>query len=157
MIFVTVGSIHFDQLVRFVNEAVGQGRIVGETVIQIANGSYEPRHCEYFRVAPGLDSYFQRADLVISSGGITNLEVLERGVRLISVSNPELIDNHQHIFLKAMESRGFILYCRQLAELPALIQTSMLNPPPPPVNGSLFFRKVVEDLEHLSPAPRRRS
>jgi UDP-N-acetylglucosamine transferase subunit ALG13 len=65
MIFVTVGSIFFDELVREVNLAIGEGRITSEVIMQIGyGGSYEPIHCEYFRSSPGLDPYYKRADLL---------------------------------------------------------------------------------------------
>ncbi len=96
MIFVTVGSFFFDELIREVDLDVGEGRIINKVIMQIGyGGSYEPVHCEYFRSSPGLDAYYKRADLVIGHGGTgTTLEVLERGLRLISVSNPNLSDNH---------------------------------------------------------------
>jgi UDP-N-acetylglucosamine transferase subunit ALG13 len=150
VIFVTVGSIHFDSLVREIDEAVARGSIAGKVVIQIGNGTYEPRHCEYFRTAPGLAPYYEKADVVIGHGGTgTTLEVLERGLRLISVSNPSMIDNHQHEFLEALEKRGLILYCRELAQLPDFIGKALRTPPPAPFDTSVFFRGVVEDIERL--------
>lgn len=158
MIFVTVGSFQFDDLVRQVDESVGRGEIIGNVVIQIGNGEYIPAHCEYFRTLPGLESYYQRTDLVVGHGGTgTTLEVLEKGLRLISVRNPNVMDNHQHEFLEALERKGITLYCRDLANIPAVIRATMLNPPPPPVDVSLFFQRVVEDLETIHQAPKRSS
>lgn len=153
MIFVTVGSIQFDELVKEIDFAVGGGQITGEVVIQIANGSYLPANCEYFRSAPGLDPYYERAGLVISHGGATTLEVLERGLRLISVSNPNLSDDHQRDFLEVLANRGFIQYCRVLSELPVFIHESLVRPPPPAFDVNVFFRTVVDDLENMQQAP----
>lgn len=150
MIFVTVGSIQFDELVRQIDTAVGRGDITQKVVVQIGNGSYEPVNCQYFRTAPGLDPYYAQAELVIGHGGTgTTLEVLERGLRLISVSNPSMIDNHQNEFLEALDSRGYVRYCRRLSELPQLIQAYLRDPPPPPVDTTCFFQQVVNDLETL--------
>jgi UDP-N-acetylglucosamine transferase subunit ALG13 len=152
MIFVTVGSIGFDSLVRQVDEAVGRGDISAEVILQVANGRYAPVHCEYFRTAPGLDPYYRRADLVIGHGGTgTTLEIVERGLRLISVSNPSMIDNHQREFLEMLEARGFTTYCRELLDLPALIRSALAKPPPPPADITCFFRTVIDDLEGLEP------
>ena len=113
MIFVTVGSIKFDGLVRYVDEQVGCGGIAAPVTIQIGNGDYQPRNCAFFRSAPGLDEWYDQSDLVIGHGGTgTTLEILERGMRQISVCNPDMIDNHQHEFLDALAKRGFVQYCR---------------------------------------------
>lgn len=153
MIFVTVGSISFDDLIRRVDDAVARGEIEGEVLLQIANGSYEPVHCEFFRTAPGLDPYYERASLVVGHGGTgTTLEVIERGLRLISVSNPNMIDNHQHEFLEALDRRGFTRYCRAIDDLPAMIRRYLADPKPAPVDTSLFFRSVVDDLDALPAA-----
>jgi beta-1,4-N-acetylglucosaminyltransferase len=147
MIFVTVGSIQFDDLVRRIDDQVRTGRIREKVVIQIGNGSYEPASCEFFRTAPGLDSYYANAALVIGHGGTgTTLEVLEKGLRLISVSNPGMIDNHQDEFLEALASRGFVTYCKDHERLPELIETLLARPPPPAVNVSEFFGGVIADL-----------
>lgn len=153
MIFVTVGSFFFDELIEQVDLAVGGGQITEEIIMQIGyGGSYEPVHCHYFRSAPGLDDYYKQANLVIGHGGTgTTFEVLERGLRLISVSNPNLSDNHQREFLESLEQRGLIKYCRNLVALPTLIQDSLLTPPPPALNLSLFFQTVVDDLENWQP------
>ena len=148
MIFVTVGSIQFDDLVRRIDDDVQSGRIKEKVIIQIGNGSYEPRFCEFFRTAPGLDSYHARAALVIGHGGTgTTLEILEKGLRLISVCNPGMIDNHQDEFLDALARRGFVTYCRDLTQLPQLIETLLAKPPPAAVNVSSFFGNVIADLE----------
>jgi len=150
VIFVTVGSIHFDTLIQTLDAAIGRGEVEGEVIMQIGNGTYVPKHCEHFRTAPGLAPYYERAALVVGHGGTgTTLEVLERGLRLISVSNPSMIDNHQHEFLDALERKGLLRYCRVLTELPAYIRQSLQGPPARSFSTNLFFRKVVDDLEAL--------
>lgn len=151
MIFVTVGSIRFDELVREVDLAVGRSAINESVVIQIGNGLYEPVNCEFFRTAPGLQPYYDRASLVVGHGGTgTTLEVLERGLRLISVSNPSMIDNHQDEFLAALHRRGFVNYCRNLADLPEAINLRLALPAPGKVDVTQFFRRVIDDLQTLN-------
>jgi beta-1,4-N-acetylglucosaminyltransferase len=131
-----------------VDEAVGDGRIGGRVTAQIANGAYEPVHCEFFRTAPGLSDYYQRAQLVVGHGGTgTTLEILERGIRLISVSNPEVADDHQAEFLDALDARGLVRYCKRLEDLPAFIADALRQPPPAPVSVHHFFSSVIDDLE----------
>jgi UDP-N-acetylglucosamine transferase subunit ALG13 len=147
MIFVTVGTIQFNELVETIDLAVGEKTIKGEVILQIANGSYEPVNCNFFRTVPGLDPYFKRSQLVVSHGGATTLEVLERGIRLISVSNPHLSDNHQHDFLNALHSRKLTRYCPKLTDLPQMIDESLRDEPPLPLDLSAFFHQVIEDIE----------
>ena len=128
MIFVTVGTIHFDALVRRTDEIVGAGFVRDEVILQIGyGGRYLPRHCRYIRSAPTLEPFERAADLVIGHGGTaTTVEVLQMGKPLISVSNPALSDNHQHEFLEALEAIGLVTYCRNVEDLPKLIAA----PPP---------------------------
>jgi beta-1,4-N-acetylglucosaminyltransferase len=149
VIFVTVGTTRFDTLISAVDEAVGRGEIPEEVILQIGyGGDYIPKYCEYFRTAPELDPYYKRASLVIGHGGTgTTLELLELGVRFVSVCNSSLIDNHQDEFLEALESKGMIRYCRDLKLLPALIREALPAPPPKPVNPGSFFGHICADLE----------
>jgi len=123
MIFVTVGTIHFDDLVRGVDKAVGAGRIHDDVILQIGcGGAYLPHFCRYIHNAPTLEAFERSADLVIGHGGTgTTIEVLQLGKPLISVSNPGLSDNHQHEFLEALEAIGLVTYCRNIDDLPTLI------------------------------------
>ena len=150
MIFVTVGSIHFDPLVQFIDHQVGCGVIASPVVIQIANGKYEPKYCYSFRSAPGLDEWYGRADLVIGHGGTgTTLEVLERGLRQISVCNPEMIDNHQDEFLDALSVRGLVRYCRAFEEIPRMINEALKLPAPEPIQTASFFKSIIMDIERF--------
>ena len=116
LIFVTVGSWGFDNFVKAIDSSAAS--IDDKIVIQIANGKYEPVSCEFFRTAPSLDRYYNQADLVVAHGGTgTTLEVLSKGIPLISVANPDVKDNHQHEFLEALESVNALTYCRELESL----------------------------------------
>lgn len=119
MIFVTVGTTDFDALVRRMDElASGLGDPV---VAQIGRGAYIPRSIEWFRLAPDLQPYYQRADVVVSHGGLgTLVEVLALGRRLIGVSNPDRYDRHQDDLLGYLESEGHLVWCRDLNDIPRL-------------------------------------
>lgn len=123
MIFVTVGTHSFDLLVETVDQAVRR-KFVSERVIQQIGygGEYVPRYCEYFRGAPSIEPFERLADLVVGHGGTgTTLELLLMGKPFISVSNPAMKDNHQHDFLIALESLGWVTYCRRVEDMPDLI------------------------------------
>lgn len=134
-IFVTVGSTDFDALIKAVDVLLpALDRPNG--VMQIGHGQYVPGNMPYFRFAPTLDAYFEQASLVIAHGGLaTTMEVLRRGVPLISVSNPDRYDNHQEDLLAVMAEENYLVWCRQLNDLEQaikLVQTTPLQSYQPP-------------------------
>ena len=120
MIFVTVGTTDFDDLVRRMDAlapALGE-----EVVCQIGRGAYTPRHCRYFRFAPSLGDSLQQARLVVSHGGLGSLvEVLRLGKPLVGVGNPDRSDLHQNDLLSTLEAGNYLLWCRSLDDLAASI------------------------------------
>lgn len=157
MIFVTVGTHRFDELVRSVDEAAADGCFDCNVVAQIGHGEYEPLFCGSFRMAPNLDVYYDHARLVVGHGGTgTTLEILSRGLRLVSVANPRMQDNHQHELLEALSERGLVRYCRDLANLREMTAAALREPPPQPVSFDHLFNYISRSLNEYSPQSRRR-
>ena len=134
MIFVTVGTTDFDALVRTVDRLAPQ---LGEEVeVQIGRGAYEPRNCIWFRFAPSLEPYYDRASVVVAHGGLgTAMEVLHRGGKLIGVANPDRYDRHQQDLLSYLAEEGHLVWCRELASLPgelSRVRDLTLTPYSPP-------------------------
>jgi UDP-N-acetylglucosamine transferase subunit ALG13 len=126
-VFVTVGSTDFDALVQTVDALVPS--LQADGVMQIGHGRYLPANWPHFRFAPTLDPYYEKATLVIAHGGLgTTIEVLTRGLPLVSVSNPDRYDNHQEDLLEAMAQEGYLVWCRQLEELEQAIETAQTTP-----------------------------
>jgi len=121
VIFVTVGTTDFDALVECM-DALATG--LGEPVVaQTGRGDYVPSHCEHFRFAPSLDPYYGQARLVVAHGGLgTAIEVLQRGLPLIGVSNPDRYDRHQDDLLGTLSERGHMIWCRDLDRLQEAIE-----------------------------------
>ena len=121
MIFVTVGTTDFDELVRAMDRLAPT---LGEEVVaQIGRGTYVPAHMEFFRFAPSLEPYYARARVVVAHGGLgTVVEVLQRGIKLIGVSNPDRYDRHQEDLLRTLEQRGHMIWCRSVEELPRALK-----------------------------------
>ena len=117
MIFVTVGTTEFDELVRAMDDLAPQ--LAEEVVVQIGKGIYEPRHVAgYFRFEPSLDGYYERASVVVAHGGLgTAMEVLHRGGKLVGVPNPDRYDRHQEDLLSYLAEKGHLLWCPDLSEL----------------------------------------
>ena len=135
MIFVTVGTTEFDALVQAADQLAAAGE---DVVIQSGNGLVEPVQARWFRFAPSLDPYYELADVVVTHGGLgTVSEVLQRGLPLVGVSNPDRYDRHQDQILQAMENAGHLVWCRDLADLPEAVEQaarSKLVPYQPPAS-----------------------
>ena len=149
MIFVTVGTTDFDALVEAADRLAAAS---AETVvIQIGHGEVEPRHAQWLRFAPSLDPYYEQADVVVTHGGLgTVTEVLRRGLRVVGVSNPDRFDRHQDQILAAFEQAGHLVWCRDLAELPAAIeqarQTQFVPYQPPESHIHRVIERFLHDL-----------
>jgi UDP-N-acetylglucosamine transferase subunit ALG13 len=134
MIFVTVGTTDFDQLVEAADHLAATTD--EEIAIQIGHGRYEPQHAAWLRFAESLGPYYDQASLVIGHGGFgTVTEVLRRGLRFVGVSNPDRYDKHQDQILRAFEEAGHLVWCRDLTELPAAVEQArraVLVPYQPP-------------------------
>jgi UDP-N-acetylglucosamine transferase subunit ALG13 len=127
LVFVTVGSTDFDGLVQAVDEIAPSLQRQG--VVQIGHGRYVPVNWPHFRFAPSLSPYYERASLVIAHGGLgTTMEVLGRGLPLVSVSNPDRYDDHQQDLLSTMSSEGYLVWCRQLDDLKRAIEMAQTMP-----------------------------
>jgi len=121
MIFVTVGTTDFDDLVRKMDELAPT---LNEPVVaQIGRGEYVPVHMDSFRFAPTLDPYYHQARIVVAHGGLgTAVEVLQHGIKLIGVSNPDRYDRHQDDLLRALSERGHMMWCHDLNDLARALQ-----------------------------------
>ena len=121
MIFVTIGTTDFDQLVQKMDSLAPS--LSEQVVLQIGKSSYAPRNCEYFRFAPTLEPYIARANLVVSQGGMAvTYEVLRQGKKLISVENTTYADGHQKEILEVLAEENYLVWCRNLDELPSLLE-----------------------------------
>lgn len=126
-IFVTVGSTDFDALIQAVDALVPALQVQG--VMQIGHGQYIPANLPYLRFAPSLAPYYEQASLVIAHGGLaTTMEVVRRGLPLVSVSNPDRYDDHQQDLLAAMAEEGFLVWCRRFDELQQAIERAQTIP-----------------------------
>jgi len=118
MIFCTVGSTHFDALVRAVDRLVGNGIICDQVIAQTGSGTYRPKHLTCFRYTPNLSPYYTKADLIICHGGVgTVFELLRIGKRFIAVPNKTLQDNHQADLLRALAEQGWCIACENIESL----------------------------------------
>ena len=149
-IFVTVGTTDFDDLVRAMDRFAA-GHPEERVVIQVGDGRYEPVHAEWFRFAPSLEPYYADAKVVVAHGGIgTTMEVVQRGVPLVGVANPDRDDDHQRDILEHLSRKGHLVWCRSLEALPAAIEQALQKEFVPYLPGPVTIHEVVRPfLESL--------
>ncbi len=110
----------FGALVQAIDELAP--RYDEEIICQIGNGRYVPRNCEWFRFAPSLGEYMERARLVVSHGGQGSImDVVCLGKPLIGVSNQDRHDHHQDDILDKFAELQHLIWCRSLQDLEATI------------------------------------
>jgi len=116
MIFATVGTTRFDELVEAIDRIAP--KLNDEVVIQIGNAKYMPKNCKYFTFDDDLLKYFRKADIVIAHGGAgITFEVLNLGKKLISVENPHVFQGHQRDLLGKLSQEGNLIWCKDLNNL----------------------------------------
>jgi beta-1,4-N-acetylglucosaminyltransferase len=122
MIFVTVGTMDFEALIKTVDHIAPN---VNEPfVCQIGNNIHIPQHCEYFRFKDTLEPFYQEASLIITHGGAGTLyRTLELGKQIIGVDNFGSTDSHQKDILRKLSEKKYLIWCDDLKNLEELIQT----------------------------------
>ena len=123
MIFVTVGTAHFDPLIQKMDELVRSGELKEQVVGQIGRGTYIPKHFRYFRFLENLDTAYDKASIIMSTGGAgTTMECVTHGLKLVVVENTTLMEGHQAQLIREMSNRGHLIWCKDLNELSASIE-----------------------------------
>lgn len=132
MIFVTVGSTHFDNLIREVDRLISAGVIQDDVFAQIGAGRYIPRHARWTRYLDSLHETEEQADLVICHGGVGSVfELLNMDKDFIAVANPDLPDGHQAELLGTLAAEGWCTCCLNLSELEQSLVTPRRRKPYP--------------------------
>ncbi|MHA2158692.1 MAG: glycosyltransferase [Candidatus Thorarchaeota archaeon] len=116
MIFVTVGTAHFDPLIEKMDQLVESGKIGESIVAQIGRGSYTPRNFRFFRFMRSLKPAYDKANVIISTGGAG---------RLVVVENTTLMEGHQAQLIGEMSRRGYLIWCKDLDTLNVSIKEAM--------------------------------
>jgi beta-1,4-N-acetylglucosaminyltransferase len=124
VIFVAIGTTDFDALIQAMDSL--SLSLSEEVIMQIGGSRYIPKHCEYFRFAPSLAPYYERASLVVSHGGLGIItEVLGRRRPLVAVEDPNQPDRHQREILSVWERERRLIWCKDLRELPQAMEQAM--------------------------------
>lgn len=107
-IFITTGSVlEFDCLIKIVDKINKNKKY--NVVAQIGKGIYKPKNITTFSFTKNINKYYDWADLIIThTGAGTTFELLKKNKKMISISNPKAIDNHE--IIKKFEDLGYLLY-----------------------------------------------
>lgn len=123
MIFVTVGTAHFDPLIQRMDELAKTGKLKEKIVGQIGRGMYIPKHFRHFRFVKSLNTAYDKASVIVSTGGAgTTMECVTRGLKLVVVENTTLMEGHQAQLLREMVNRGHLVWCKDLNDLASSIE-----------------------------------
>jgi len=143
MIFVTVGTtLCFDELIKAVDDLIANGQISEHVCMQIGNGKYLPKNCQYFRFQKSIDKWISKASLVICHGGTgTVLSLMTLKKTFIAVANPLAADDHQSQFLNQLGKIGALLWTNNINDLLMLIQKAKNFQPQP-----FHCERLVEDI-----------
>lgn len=144
----TVGtSLPHDTLIEKMDELVTSGAISEKVVAQIGEGEYQPRAIESFRFAPGLEKYFEKADVIVSNCGAgTIMENVTRGRPLVAIQNPDVTGGHEWELLKKMKEGQHLIWCKHLELLEDCILQAKSMEFIPFKPEKLELRHILADL-----------
>ncbi|MHA1484442.1 MAG: glycosyltransferase [Candidatus Thorarchaeota archaeon] len=143
----TVGTAHFDPLIKEMDRLVQQGIVQDKVVAQIGRGSYIPKNFPFFRFMKSLNAAYDWADVIVSTGGAgTTIECVKRGLRLVVVENRTLMEGHQAQLIGMMSRRKHLVWCRELSELSDCIATAKVSTFAPFIPDRPQAHVLIEDL-----------
>jgi len=118
MIFLTVGTQDkpFERIIKAVEQAVIDGKITDEVIVQAGGTKYESEVLNVLNYVPfdEFNNYLLKADIIITHGGVGSiLNALKLKKRVIAVPRlakyGEHINDHQLQVIKKMTEQGYIL------------------------------------------------
>lgn len=118
VIFVTVGTtMPFDELLAEV-DALQQARVIEDDVIcQSGQSKFRMRSAEQFVGRPSIADLIARADLVITHGGSTVIQLLQAKKPFIAFPNPRGAGDHQTSFLRELAEISDISWSPNVTDL----------------------------------------
>ncbi|UCE09509.1 MAG: hypothetical protein JSW61_11135 [Candidatus Thorarchaeota archaeon] len=147
MIFVTVGTAHYNPLIEEIDRLVGSGELADAVVAQIGRGRYEPVNIPFFRFMKSLSHAYDKAEIIVSTGGAgTTLECVTRGLRLVVVENTTLMEGHQAQLIGEMSRRGHLIWCENVGDLRKCIEIARVKEFSPYVSDKPLMHEMIFDL-----------
>lgn len=115
-LFVTVGTTRFPRLMKRIStDPFFQQH---ECVLQVGPGGGRPEGFKSFEYTGRIDSYYRRADVVITHAGAgTIYRLLELRKRMVIVPNIDRVDLHQYDIANFMHSNGYAVTVTDFSQL----------------------------------------
>lgn len=149
MIFVTVGSTYFDELIYEVDKLAERGAFLEPVICQIGSGQYIPVNCEWFRYTENFQKYFGSCSLLITHGGMTALEAVWKNVNFIAIANVQVSGNHQSRFLNRIDEEFGIIWTDKIENLETMLHRAGSREAPewrPPPHVADFIKSIANDF-----------
>lgn len=123
-IFVTVGTTEFDKLIQIIDQTCGKLKEFEIVAQRSSSSAYQPSNIDYFDFSGDIESYIDKADIIITHAGAGSVySMLEKGKKLIVVPNLSRIDQHQSELANYVQKNNFALTCYELNEIQDYIFT----------------------------------
>lgn len=162
MVFVTVGTHEqpFDRLVRAIDGLVADGTLDEEVFVQTGYCTYEPKHCEWRRFVPALETRerMEEADVVVTHGGPSSfIEAMVAGKVPVVVPRYERygehVNDHQEAFVRLVtERQGGIVPVYDVTDLADAIEEARrlsVSGTEFRSHNAEFCRELCERIERL--------
>ncbi|MHA1481085.1 MAG: glycosyltransferase [Candidatus Thorarchaeota archaeon] len=147
MIFVTVGTAHYNPLIEEMDRLVETGVITDTVIAQIGRGSYVPKNFKSFRFIRSLNRAYDKAEVIVSTGGAgTTIECITQGLKLVVVENTTLMEGHQSQLIGAMSKRKHLTWCRDLKNLADCISQARTGVFPKFVSDTPRAHLLIQEL-----------
>lgn len=149
MIFVTVGSTYFEELIYEVDQLAALGVFAEPVVCQIGSGNYAPSNCEWFRYTEDFQRYLRSCSVLITHGGMTALEAIWRNINFIAVANVQVSGNHQTYFLDKLDKEYGIIWTDKIEDLKKLLLSARSRENPAwrrPPHLADFIKSIAADV-----------
>jgi len=155
MIFVTVGTLPFDRLIRKIDEIAPN--IDKEFIMQIGKSSYRPINTKYFQFTKNfseIDYLIRSSELVIAHGGIGSIiKILENKKPSIVVPRnkryDKVIDDHQLEIIDFLSSQKKIIKITDLNKIYDTIENIRIGDLNIFADNSLilYLKNIIENMD----------
>ena len=150
MIFVTVGTQFFDELIEEGDRLAGEDGFEQPVFAQIGLHPCAPRHIEHVAFVKDMQATLDRADLIITHAGTGSLcECIQLGKPFIAVVNDTKAGDHQREFVEHLSE----IYDFCWVSSPKCLATALPHARAATPKGDPGLAQRVDDLRRVCNQP----
>ena len=142
----------FPRLLEAIEKQIELGNLNGEVVVQAGSTKFESEYMKIFDLIPmkQFDELLSKSDLIITHGGVgTILSALRKDKKVIVVPRlakyQEHENDHQLEIVDSFSKLGYILPCKDLNELPNVLEQVKKFKPKKYVSDNHKMLNLIED------------